>query len=122
MFYKLIYRIGSGRMLREIRLSGIIIGIGLLVAPVFSRKTHRVGQKNKMFTVEELRVQVGDIVSFPNFDPFFHNIYSLSPAKIFDLGSYPQGRTRKVKFDQPGKVEIHCGIHPDMFMTIYVEN
>lgn len=82
---------------------------------------YEVGQKNKQFTVKELKIKTGDVVSFPNHDPFFHNVFSLSPAKTFDLGSYPQGQTKKVTFDKPGKVDVECAIHPNMQMTITVD-
>lgn len=82
---------------------------------------HEVGQKNKAFTVNELSIKVGDTVSFPNQDPFFHNVFSLSPIKTFDLGSYPKGETKTVTFDKPGKVDVECAIHPNMRMTINVE-
>ena len=80
-----------------------------------------VGQKNKEFTKKEITIKVGDTVSFPNQDPFFHNVFSLSPEKTFDLGSYPKGETKKVVFDKPGKIEVECAIHPNMQMTINVE-
>ncbi|AXR59358.1 methylamine utilization protein [Leptospira mayottensis] len=82
---------------------------------------HEVGQKNKGFTVESLKIKVGDVVSFPNYDTFYHNVYSLSPTKIFDLGSYSQGKTQKVKFEKPGKITVQCAIHPEMKMTIDVQ-
>jgi plastocyanin len=82
---------------------------------------HEVGQKGKNFTVKELKIKKGDTVSFPNHDPFFHNVFSLSSAKSFDLGSYAKGETKKITFDKPGKVEVECAIHPTMLMTITVE-
>lgn len=91
-----------------------------LAAPALAAE-HEVGQKNKQFTVRELKIKVGETVSFPNHDPFFHNVFSLSPVKTFDLGSYPQGQTKKVVFDKPGKVDVECAIHPSMQMTITVE-
>ncbi|WP_435277204.1 hypothetical protein ACMAZF_07910 [Psychrobium sp. nBUS_13] len=54
----------------------------------------------------------GDVVSFPNFDTFFHNVYSLSDIKSFDLGSYKQGETKKRTFKEKGVVEVECAIHP----------
>ena len=80
-----------------------------------------VGQQNKAFTVKELKIKVGETVSFPNHDPFFHNVFSLSPEKTFDLGSYPKGDTRTITFDKPGKIDVECAIHPNMQMTILVE-
>jgi|SRR5450631_273170 len=80
-----------------------------------------VGQLNKAFEVNELKVKVGDTVSFKNNDPFAHNIFSLSDVKSFDLGSYQFGQTRKVVLDKPGIVEVECALHPGMKMTILVQ-
>ena len=79
-----------------------------------------VEQKDKQFSVRQLNVKVGDRVSFKNADPFFHNVFSLSDTKTFDLGSYPQGQAKSVSFDKPGTVEIECAVHPGMKMTIKV--
>lgn len=81
---------------------------------------YEIKQGNKKFSTEHLKIKVGDTVSFFNGDIFFHNIYSLSEVKTFDLGSYAQGQTRKVTFDQPGTVNIECAIHPYMKMTVEV--
>lgn len=80
-----------------------------------------VGQRDKQFTVDEVTIKVGDVVRFTNEDPFFHNVFSLSDAALFDLGSFPQGEHRDVTFDQSGVVEVECAIHPTMKMTVNVE-
>ncbi|NVO05263.1 MAG: methylamine utilization protein [Rhodoferax sp.] len=80
-----------------------------------------VDQKDKQFSKKSLKVKVGDVVEFRNSDPFAHNIFSLSETKSFDLGSYPQGQSKKVSFDKPGTVEVECAIHPSMQMVIEVE-
>jgi len=80
-----------------------------------------VGQKDKQFSVSHLSVKVGDSVRFTNNDPFFHNVFSLSPASTFDLGSYPEGESRTVTFDEAGEVRIECAIHPSMRMVVEVE-
>lgn len=85
-----------------------------------AQQEQTVGQKNKAFTVQKLKVKLGDTVAFRNDDPYFHNIFSLSPAQPFDLGSYPQGQTRKVTFSKEGKVDVECAIHPEMKMVIEV--
>ncbi len=77
-------------------------------------------QKNRHFDPEILVVPVGSTVSFPNQDPIFHNVFSLSKIKPFDLGYYPAGETRTVKFDKPGIVQVYCHIHPDMSAAIVV--
>ena len=80
-----------------------------------------VAQKGKAFSTKKLKVKVGDTVKFLNEDPFSHNVFSLSDARSFDLGSYPQGGAKSVTFDKPGTVEVECAIHPDMVMVIEVD-
>jgi plastocyanin len=82
---------------------------------------YEIGQKGKKFSQKELTVKVGDTVSFKNDDPFFHNIFSLSDTKTFDLGSFPQGQSKKVTFEKAGTVEVECAIHPEMKVTIEVK-
>ena len=82
---------------------------------------HLVDQKDKQFSKKAIKVKVGDTVTFRNSDPFAHNVFSLSDVKGFDLGSYPQGQSKTVTFDKPGKVEVECSIHPTMQMVIEVE-
>ncbi|MDX2269198.1 MAG: hypothetical protein NW208_13900 [Bryobacter sp.] len=77
-------------------------------------------QKNRRFSESLLVVEAGATVSFPNDDPIFHNVFSLSKAKSFDLGYYPQGQTRKVKFPKPGLVDVFCHLHPNMSASILV--
>jgi plastocyanin len=79
-----------------------------------------VSQKGKAFSVKKLKVKVGDSVKFVNDDPFSHNVFSLSAAKSFDLGSYPQGGAKSVTFDKAGSIEVECAIHPEMTLTIEV--
>lgn len=85
-----------------------------------------IGQKDKTFIqngspVESLSITTGDIVKFKNHDPFFHNVFSLSDAKTFDLGSFPAGQHKDVQFDVPGTVEVECAIHPQMLLKIEVK-
>src|SRR4029077_14766719 len=77
-------------------------------------------QKSLHFLPEILVVPVGSAVSFPNDDPVFHNVFSLSKAKQFDLGYYPAGQTRNVAFDKVGVVQVYCHIHRDMNAAILV--
>jgi plastocyanin len=84
-----------------------------------------VTQTNKTFImngnkVEAMDIRVGDSIRFQNQDPFFHNIFSLSELKSFDLGSFPKGQSKTVKFDKAGVVEIECAIHPEMFMEVTI--
>jgi plastocyanin len=97
----------------------VLLMVVLLINPVVAAE-YEVDQKNMSFSVTTLNVKVGDTVSFKNSDNMAHNIYSLSDAKTFDLGSTPPGAAKKVVFDQPGAVEVECAIHPSMKMKIIV--
>lgn len=80
----------------------------------------QVQQLDRRFMPDLVVVPVGSTVSFPNMDPIFHNIYSLSKPKAFDLGSYDKGETRKVTFPKAGIVDVYCHLHPNMAATIVV--
>jgi plastocyanin len=77
-------------------------------------------QKNARFEPEILVIPVGSTVSFPNSDPVFHNVFSLSKAKMFDLGYYPAGQSRTVKFERAGVVQVYCHLHAQMNAAILV--
>jgi plastocyanin len=81
------------------------------------RTVNQVGQR---FEPEMVVVPVGSTVSFPNSDPIFHNVFSLSKIRSFDLGFYSAGETRLVKFNKPGVVQVYCHLHPDMNAAILV--
>lgn len=80
-----------------------------------------VGQKDKQFTKKTVTIKLGDSVKFTNEDPFFHNVFSLSDLKTFDLGSYPKGQSKSVSFEKKGTYDIECAIHPNMQMKVKVE-
>jgi plastocyanin len=77
-------------------------------------------QKNEAFYPYVLAVQAGTTVSFPNNDRTYHNVFSLSKAKRFDLGRYPRGQVKTVTFDRPGVVRVFCDIHSHMSAFILV--
>ena len=81
---------------------------------------HVVAQKGKAFSVKKLSVKVGDSVKFVNEDPFSHNVFSLSDAKSFDLGSYGQGGAKSITLEKAGTIEVECAVHPDMKLIIEV--
>lgn len=94
---------------------------GPLPAPANVHRTgYRMEQANRRFDPDLLVVPVGATVAFPNMDPIFHNIFSLSKAKEFDLGSYDQSDSRSVTFSKPGIVYVYCHLHPNMEGTIVV--
>ena len=77
-------------------------------------------QQGSRFDPELIVVPMGSTVQFPNLDPIFHNVFSLSKAHKFDLGYYPQGQSRTVKFNDPGVVQVFCHIHANMYAAIVV--
>ena len=77
-------------------------------------------QRNETFAPRVLAVTRGSTVDFPNADPFFHNVFSLSGAANFDLGRFPQGTSRSRLFNKPGLVRVYCHIHSHMSATILV--
>jgi plastocyanin len=80
----------------------------------------RLDQRNETFVPYVLAVTVGSTVDFPNDDPIYHNVFSLSKPKRFDLGRYPRGQSRSVVFDRPGVVRVFCEIHSHMSAFILV--
>src|SRR6266481_8128196 len=83
-----------------------------------------VGQKDLTFIPALLPIEVGTRVVFPNLDDTYHNIFSYSPTKRFDLGRYrPEERPiPSVIFDNPGLVTLRCDIHEHMRGLILVLN
>jgi plastocyanin len=77
-------------------------------------------QKSKMFMPHLLPVLAGTTVDFPNFDPIFHNAFSSYNGQIFDVGLYPPGSTKSVRFTRAGVVRVFCNIHPAMSALILV--
>ena len=77
-------------------------------------------QKDRRFVPDLLVIPAGATVSFPNLDPIFHNVFSLSKVKSFDLGNYSRGHTRLVAFPKPGIVLVNCRLHSNMSAAIVV--
>jgi plastocyanin len=80
----------------------------------------QLAQKGQQFVPRVLAVAQGTAVEFPNMDPIFHNVFSLSPVKRFDLGRYPRGQSRRVVFTKPGLVNVFCDIHSSMAAYVLV--
>ena len=71
-------------------------------------------QRDERFVPHVLAVTTGTVVDFPNSDRIYHNVFSLSKTKSFDLGRYAAGRSKSVRFDRPGVVRVFCDIHSHM--------
>lgn len=88
--------------------------------PASSAITKDMQQENRAFGPDLVVVPVGSSVSFPNMDPIFHNVFSLSKTKSFDLGNYSKGQTRSVKFTKSGIVLVNCRLHTNMSAVVVV--
>jgi plastocyanin len=77
-------------------------------------------QKNENFVPHVLAITTGTTVDFRNDDKTYHNVFSLSKPKPFDLGRYASGETKSVRFDRPGIVRVFCEIHSHMSAFILV--
>jgi plastocyanin len=83
--------------------------------------THAVmDQRGERFVPHVLAITTGTIVDFPNSDHIYHNVFSLSKTKSFDLGRYAAGRSKPVRFDRPGIVRVFCDIHSHMNAFVLV--
>jgi plastocyanin len=81
----------------------------------------QMAQKNMLFAPDLIAVHVGGAVEFPNLDDTYHNVFSYSKAKRFDLGRYRKDeKPALVVFDKPGVVTVHCEIHERMRGTVLV--
>jgi plastocyanin len=80
----------------------------------------RMDQKDETFVPHVLAIVAGTTVDFPNNDHTYHNVFSLSKTKTFDLGRYAVGRSKSVRFDRPGIVRVFCDIHSHMSAFILV--
>jgi plastocyanin len=82
----------------------------------------RINQINEQFVPRVVAITTGTTVDFPNNDRIYHNVFSLSKARTFDLGRYAAGTSRAVRFDRPGIVRVFCEIHSHMSAWVLVFN
>ncbi len=102
-------------------------GVGLVmlypVSGKYAKRTPKfrvVEQRNKQFSPHLLAIPPGSTVAFPNYDDFYHNVFSLSPTQPFDIGLYKNGQSRDMKFDKTGLVRLGCNVHAKMASFIFV--
>jgi len=103
-------------------------GVGLVqLYPIGSKKAAKrtpkqrvMEQRGKKFAPHLLAVPPGSTVSFPNFDGFYHNVFSGSSTQPFDLGLYKSGQSRDIKFDSPGLIRLGCNVHASMAAFVFV--
>jgi plastocyanin len=115
----------NGKRAKQLQLSNVVVWLndsnpasGTLIRATAIKA--KMLQKNKTFSPHVLAIPVGSAVEFPNADPIFHNAFSNYNGQIFDIGLYPPGSTRTVKFQEPGVVRVFCNIHASMSAVIVV--
>lgn len=80
----------------------------------------KIVQRDRRFTPDLAVITVGSAVEFPNQDFIDHNVFSLSRARVFDLGLYRNPESKSVTFHHAGVVDVYCNIHPDMAAKIKI--
>jgi plastocyanin len=100
-------------------LEGVHREEGAAPAPAASREP-QMRSDQKRFTPRVVVVRRNDSVNFPNVDPIYHNVFSVSGANRFDLGLYRSGASKKKDFAAPGLVRVYCNIHPQMVGFVMV--
>lgn len=113
---------GAGdRLVAEVRREAVVYFDDVPDDPApLSPVRARMHQANETFVPHILALVTGSTVDFPNDDRIYHNVFSLSKPKPFDLGRYAAGRSKAVTFDRPGIVRVFCDIHSHMNAFILV--
>ena len=101
----------------------VVVFFDGIAAPAVLKPTPAsIVQKDEQFVPHVVAVTTGSNVEFPNQDPFFHNVFSLSRPATFDLGRFPPGSSRGRTFSRPGLVKVYCDIHSHMSAVARVFN
>lgn len=101
--------------------SVLIVITGSMSNPVLNSKSDQIlNQKDQKFTPGLLAVKQNESIKIINSDPVYHNVFSLSNTKKFDVGRRPKGEHYTVTFDKPGVVDVFCDIHSNMHAVIHV--
>lgn len=104
----------------EMRNVVIYIDSGATSASTASDIVATMSQSQERFDPHVIAIPQGGRVEFPNRDNVYHNVFSLSRARTFDLGRYPRGATKSVTFSKRGIVPVFCHIHADMSGVVLV--
>lgn len=120
--YKFVERVDYSRMRNfVVYLEGVITNTGASTNSLARVDTKRIKQEKANFSPSVLPIMVGTTVEWPNNDDIFHNVFSMSEAKSFDLDLYKGNPPEKrVTFDHVGRVEVFCSIHANMHCTVLV--
>jgi hypothetical protein len=109
-----------GRLREQEDRSGVLVYLTGFQAPPPDRVA-LLRQHDQSFEPRVLPIVAGQTVSFPNEDPIYHNVFSVSSLQPFDLGQYKAGEApRSQLFPRPGLVPVYCNIHPKMISYVVV--
>ena len=92
----------------------VVIWLDAPSAPRAQERRFVVRQRNMAFVPRVLAAPVGSTVELPNNDRVFHNVFSFTNGKPFDLGLYPTGASKRITLDRPAVNRLYCNIHPHM--------
>jgi plastocyanin len=106
--------------MRSKLLNAALLCLGATVCSSGLAQDHVVSQKDRQFKPQTMTVKVGESVIFLNDDIVRHNVFSLSKALSFDLGTFPPGQSRKIVPVKVGVIDIECALHPNMRLRIKV--
>jgi len=101
--------------------SGVVV-VALIVLPGIAwAAEHRIGQKDKTFSVSTITLNQGDSIVFANDDQITHNVYSTAKGSEFNLRAQAPGDKASVTFTAAGVVEVRCAFHPKMKLVVTVK-
>lgn len=89
-------------------------------APPAAAAQPKIVQRDANFEPHVLPIAVGTGVRWPNEDDIYHNVFSMSDTKDFNLGLYGKEKTPVIVFDKVGRVDVFCGIHTKMHCIVLV--
>jgi len=95
-------------------MADVVIWLDAPSAPRPRERRFVVHQRNMQFEPRVLAAPVGSTVDLPNNDRVFHNVFSFTNGKPFDLGLYPTGASKRITLDRAAVNRLYCNIHPHM--------
>jgi plastocyanin len=115
------YALKAGRIAPSPKQLAVVYLEGDFKGQAPSGKKVLMQQQGYQFAPGVLAVQTGTRIEFPNHDDDYHNVFSYSKSKRFDLGRFRKDETPPaVVFDTPGVVRLYCEIHEHMRGIILV--
>lgn len=95
-------------------MADVVVWLDAPSAPRPRERRFVVHQRNMEFVPRVLAAPVGSTVELPNDDRVFHNVFSFTNGKPFDLGLYPTGASKRITLDRAAVNRLYCNIHPHM--------